>query len=242
MSEGFPYLGEKQRVAFPSPRETGAEGLVAAGGNLSPGVLLSAYTQGIFPWYSDGEPILWWSPDPRFVLFPEELHTPKSLRRTLNRGRFSFTLDLAFDEVIAACSVAPRSGQAGTWITDDMIEGYVTLNTLGYAHSLEVWDEGKLAGGLYGVSLGGMFFGESMFARVSDASKAGFVTLVQVLSERGFDCVDCQMHTEHLDRFGARNMTRDEFLELLSSSLERPTLKGDWQQALGDHPLFGGAR
>ncbi|NBF39869.1 MAG: leucyl/phenylalanyl-tRNA--protein transferase [Spirochaetes bacterium] len=240
MSEGFPYLGEHQRVAFPSPREAGAEGLVAAGGNLSPGVLLSAYTQGIFPWYSDGEPILWWSPDPRFVLFPEELHIPKSLRRTLNRGRFAFTLDRAFDEVIAACSVAPRSGQAGTWITDDMIEGYETLNTLGYAHSLEVWAEGKLAGGLYGVSLGGMFFGESMFARVSDASKAGFVTLVRVLSERGFDCVDCQMYTEHLDRFGARDMARDEFLELLAGSLERPTVKGDWQAELGDHPRFGG--
>jgi leucyl/phenylalanyl-tRNA--protein transferase len=240
MSESFPYLGENQRVVFPPPEEADAEGLVAVGGNLSPGVLLSAYTQGVFPWYSAGEPVLWWSPDPRFVLYPDQLHLPKSLRRTLNRDVFTFTLDRAFTKVITACSVAPRRGQVGTWITDAMIDGYVTLHELGYAHSLEVWQGETLAGGLYGVSLGGMFFGESMFARVSDASKAGFVTLVRVLEERGFDCVDCQMYTAHLDRFGARELPRGEFLALLSRSLERPTLRGDWQEEIGTHPLLSG--
>ncbi|MFO8063479.1 MAG: leucyl/phenylalanyl-tRNA--protein transferase [Spirochaetota bacterium] len=241
MSETFPYLGEHEyrRVTFPLPSEAGPDGLLAVGGNLSPGVLLAAYSQGVFPWYSHGEPILWWSPDPRFVLFPAELHIPKSLRRTLNRGRFRYTFDRAFSEVIAGCSESPRAEQAGTWITDEMISGYVELHQLGYAHSLEVWDSDRLAGGLYGVSLGGMFFGESMFARVPDASKAGFVTFVKLLEERGFDCIDSQMYTEHLDRFGARDMDRSEFLELLSASLKRPTLKGDWQELLGS-PRFGG--
>jgi leucyl/phenylalanyl-tRNA--protein transferase len=238
MSESFPYLKEHQRVVFPPPGEAGTDGLVAVGGNLSPGVLLSAYSQGIFPWYSEGEPLLWWSPDPRFVLFPSELHIPKSLRRTLNRGHFRFTVDHAFEEVITACSVAPRRGQAGTWITDAMITGYITLHELGYAHSLEVWKDGQLAGGLYGVSLGGMFFGESMFARVSDASKAGFVVFVGALDDHGFDCIDCQMYTEHLDRFGAREIDRDEFLKLLAHALERDTLKGNWQESVGRHPLL----
>ncbi|MFP3958531.1 MAG: leucyl/phenylalanyl-tRNA--protein transferase [Spirochaetaceae bacterium] len=240
MSESFPYLSEHRRITFPSPEEADAHGLVAAGGNLSPGLLLSAYSQGIFPWYSEGEPILWWSPDPRFVLFPDELHVAKSLRRTLNHGAFSVTLDQAFQEVIVACSVAPRRGQVGTWITDEMIEGYTTLYELGYAHSLEVWERGTLAGGLYGVSLGGMFFGESMFARVSDASKVGFVVLARALRERGFDCIDCQMYTGHLARFGAREMSRSAFLGLLGRSLRRPTLRGDWQDILGDDLHFVG--
>lgn len=238
MSESFPYLKEHQRVVFPPADQADPNGLVAVGGNLSPGVLLSAYTQGVFPWYSEDEPLLWWSPDPRFVLFPRELHVPKSLRRVLNKNRFRFTLDHAFEEVITACSVAPRRGQGGTWITDDMITGYHRLHALGYAHSLEVWDGEKLAGGLYGVSLGGMFFGESMFARVSDASKAGFVTLVRVLEERGFDCIDCQMYTSHLDRFGARDFPRSAFLELLGRSLERATVKGNWQDTIGRHELL----
>jgi len=232
MSKSFPYLGENQRVVFPPPAEADPEGLVAVGGNLSPGVLLSAYTQGIFPWYSRGEPILWWSPDPRFVLFPGELHVPKSLRRTLNKGRFSFTLDRAFPEVIEACSEVPRQGQYGTWITDDMIEGYITLHNLGFAHSVEVWDGDVLAGGLYGVSLGSMFFGESMFANTSDASKAGFVSFVEVLRTRGFDCIDCQMYTDHLWRFGAREIGRSEFLATLTAALDRPTVRGNWGEQL----------
>ena len=233
MSEAFPYLNEHRRVEFPSPLEAGPEGLVAVGGNLSPGVLLSAYSQGVFPWYSEGEPLLWWSPDPRFVLFPSEIHIPKSLRRTLNKGRFTYSLDRAFTDVIVGCSETPRHAQGGTWITDDMVAGYVKLHELGYAHSVEVWDGEVLAGGLEGVSLGGMCFGESMFTRVPDASKAGFVTFVKLLERHEFDCVDSQMYTEHLDRFGARDMDRSDFLDLLSVSLERPTLKGDWQELLG---------
>ena len=185
-------------------------GLLAAGGGLSVRRLVEAYGHGCFPWYSEGEPVLWWSPDPRMVLFPAELHVPRSLDRRLRRGDFRITADRAFAEVIAGCA-EPRD-DGGTWITAEMIAAYERLHAAGYAHSVEAWQDGMLVGGLYGVGLGQAFFGESMFTRVPDASKAAFVTMVRVFVERGVGLIDCQMRTEHLARFGAREIPRPEFL------------------------------
>lgn len=201
-------------------------------------MLLSAYEQGIFPWYSEGEPILWHSPEPRFVLEPRDLRIPKSLRKVLNRGIYSVTFDRNFSSVIWGCKKADRAGQSGTWITDEMESAYIELHRLGYAHSVEVWvgeeeerfgrEERALAGGLYGVSLGSIYFGESMFSRRSDASKVGFVTLARRLYELGFELIDSQVYTEHLARFGAREISREVYLERLEKALEKPTLKGSW--------------
>lgn len=185
-------------------------GLLAAGGGLSVRRLVEAYGRGCFPWYSEGEPVLWWSPDPRMVLFPPELHVPRSLGRRLRRGDFRITADRAFAEVIAGCA-EPRD-DGGTWITGEMIAAYGRLHAAGHAHSVEAWQDGMLVGGLYGVGLGQAFFGESMFTRVPDASKAAFVSLVRRFVERGVGLIDCQMRTEHLARFGAREIPRSEFL------------------------------
>lgn len=198
------------------------------GGNLSPGMLLSAYSQGIFPWYAEDSPILWWSPEPRFVLFPEELHVPRSLERTLRKGIFTYTLDARFNDVITACSRTPRTNQDGTWITDEMIEAYTELHGLGYAHSLEVYQEGQLVGGLYGVSLGSAFFGESMFSWAPNASKAGLVVLVRFLKMKGFRLIDSQVYTNLLARFGARNIPRIQYLTILREALRDPTFRGPW--------------
>lgn len=214
---------------FPPPEQANAEGLIAWGGDLSTERLIEAYRAGIFPWYNSDQPILWWSPDPRMVLFPEELHCPKRLRRTIDSNRFRITLDEQFAEVIAACACAYRPGQNGTWITADMAAAYISLHHAGFAHSVEAWLDGELAGGLYGVSLGGCFFGESMFADSSDASKTAFVRLVEQLRAWGFTLIDCQMHTEHLARFGAREIPRNEFLERLGAGLEHPTRQGSWR-------------
>ncbi|MFQ3619479.1 MAG: leucyl/phenylalanyl-tRNA--protein transferase [Spirochaetales bacterium] len=224
----FPYLSEEETFSFPSPLTATREGIVAMGGNLSPGMLLSAYTQGIFPWYDEESPILWWSPDPRFVLFPSELHVPKSLERLLRKGLYQVTFDTQFLEVITACSRTPRPNQEGTWITEDMIEAYTELHRLGYAHSVEVFLEGSLVGGLYGVSLGRVFFGESMFSWSPNASKVGFVTLVRCLIQKNFQLIDSQVYTSHLERFGARNISRLKFLTLLKEALKFPPLKGSW--------------
>jgi leucyl/phenylalanyl-tRNA--protein transferase len=185
-------------------------GLLAAGGGLSVRRLVDAYGRGCFPWYSKGEPVLWWSPDPRMVLFPSELHVPRSLDRRLRRGDFRITADRAFADVIAGCA-EPRD-DGGTWITDEMIAAYQRLHAAGYAHSVEAWQDDMLVGGLYGVGIGQAFFGESMFTRVTDASKAAFVTMVRIFVERGVGLIDCQMRTEHLARFGAREIPRSEFL------------------------------
>jgi len=185
-------------------------GLLAAGGGLSVERLVSAYSQGCFPWYSPGEPVLWWSPDPRMVLFPHELHVPRSLERRLKRREFRFTVDAAFGDVIAACA-EPR-GDGGTWITPDMSAAYRRLHAAGHAHSIEAWQDDLLVGGLYGVGIGAVFFGESMFTRVPDASKAAFVTLVRAFVDWGIGLIDCQMSTEHLARFGAREIPRAEFM------------------------------
>jgi leucyl/phenylalanyl-tRNA---protein transferase len=225
---GFPYFGENERFQFPPVSESTPEGIVASGGNLSPGMLISAYTQGIFPWYTEGEPILWWSPDPRFILRFAHLHVSKSLRKVLRQDRFSVTLDCEFDGVITACRNVARRGQTGTWITDEMTEGYHRLRELGYAHSVEVWREGVLAGGLYGVSLGAMFFGESMFSRVPDASKTALIYLVGQLERVGFDCIDSQVYTAHLQRMGAVEIPRKEYMKILERRLEMPTIRGNW--------------
>jgi leucyl/phenylalanyl-tRNA--protein transferase len=217
-----------ERLLFPPP-DHAEEGLLAVGGDLRPERLLLAYASGIFPWYEEGQPILWHSPDPRLVLPAAELHCPRSLARSIRRGRYRVTLDAAFDEVIAACAAAERPEQEGTWITDGMRAAYRELHALGFAHSAEAWEGGRLAGGLYGVSLGGAFFGESMFARRPDASKVAFVTLVRQLERWGIGLVDCQVETEHLERFGARPWSRERFLRALAAALERPTRRGLWR-------------
>lgn len=220
-------------VRFPPVDHAEKNGLLAVGGDLSPERLLTAYREGIFPWYADGEPILWWSPDPRFVLFPVELHVSRSMRQFLKKGTVRITFDRAFRKVISACR-KPRPGQNGTWITREMLEAYCALHDLGYAHSVEVWQETRLAGGLYGISLGRAFFGESMFSAIPNASKAALITLVENLGRRGFDLIDCQVETAHLAGLGARPIPRSEFGALLRRSLRHKTLRGNWRDMLAD--------
>jgi len=222
-----PVFRLDERLIFPPP-EIAENGLLAVGGDLSPDRLLLAYSLGIFPWYDEGQPILWHSPDPRLVLSAGELHVSRSLERTLRRGTFPITFDAVFGRVVDACATAARPGQHGTWITGEMRRAYKRLHRLGYAHSAEAWQGNRLAGGLYGVSLGGVFFGESMFARAPDASKAAFVTLVGRLTSWGITLIDCQVATEHLERFGAREWPRARFLATLDTALELPTRRGNW--------------
>lgn len=229
MSPDFPFLDEHTSFRFPTVDSASEEGIVAVGGNLSPGMLLSAYRQGLFPWYSEGEPILWWSPDPRFILFPAELHISKSMQRLVKKGPFRITFDTVFGEVISACSTSPRPGQNGTWITTEVVDGYTRLHELGYAHSVEAWNEDQLAGGLYGIWLGSVFFGESMFSRVPNASKSALVELVSMLAGQGLTFVDCQYYTPHLESLGARNVPRDEFMGLLHEGLNCETRQGSWK-------------
>jgi leucyl/phenylalanyl-tRNA--protein transferase len=218
-------------ILFP-PAEHAEDGLLAVGGDLSPERLLTAYAQGIFPWYREGEPILWHSPDPRFVLETDRFRIPTNLRKVLRANRFRFTMDIAFERVIDGCAVAPRPGQRGTWITEEMREAYVRLHELGFAHSVEAWkdgDGGELAGGIYGISLGGVFFGESMFAKVSNASKTALVALVRQLQRWGIELIDCQIYTPHLARFGAESVSRADYLESLRAALAKPTRRGRWE-------------
>lgn len=224
----MPVFRLDDRLAFPDPG-LAEDGLLAVGGDLSPERLLLAYRSGIFPWYDEGQPILWHSPDPRMVLEGAKIHVPASLRKTIRRGRFRVTLDAAFRGVIEACASASRPDAPGTWITPEMIEAYVRLHELGYAHSCEAWKGDDLAGGLYGVSLGAAFFGESMFARAPDASKVAFVVLVEQLARWAIELVDCQVYTEHLDRFGARMWPRARYLAALRRALRKPTRQGRWE-------------
>jgi len=217
----FPYYGENERFTFPLPEKSKHNSVVAWGGNLSPGMLLSAYEQGLFPWYSEGEPIIWHSPDPRFVLFPEKLHVSSSMEKVLKRKVFTVTLDQDFPGVITACSQIDRPGQGGTWITKDMIAAYTELHRLGRAHSAEAYLEGELAGGCYGLRLGNIFFGESMFCRKSNASKAAFLTLARLLFSDGVLFIDCQTHTRHLESLGGQEMGRKEYLLLLRDTLRQ---------------------
>ena len=203
-------------------------GLLAAGADLSPERLLDAYTHGIFPWFGEDDPLLWWSPDPRMVLFTSELHVSHSLRKTIRSGWLRVSLDSCFAQVMEGCA-APRQGQHGTWITPEMSDAYRRLFDLGYAHSVEVWADQQLVGGLYGVALGRMFYGESMFSRVSDASKVALVALVKQIERWGFPCVDCQMSTSHLFSLGAREVSRATFLRLLRPLVRQAPVLSPWR-------------
>lgn len=217
-----------ENVAFPPAHFATPEGLLAVGGDLSQKRLLSAYRKGIFPWYADNEPILWWSPDPRLVLYPHELHVSRTLDRVLRKNTFTVTMDSAFEDVITACAKTRTQNEEGTWIVDDMQAAYCRLYEAGYAHSVESWLDGHLVGGLYGVSLGRCFFGESMFSNVSNASSVALVALARYLMTLSFDLIDCQVTTAHLMRFGAREIPRSQFLKELRKALTCPTLKGQW--------------
>lgn len=217
---------------FPHPALADKEGIVAVGGNLSSSSLITAYSFGIFPWYSNSEPIIWWSPDPRFVLFPHNLKVSKSMRPYFNQEKFKVTFDTAFENVISACQNINRMGQEGTWITQEMQNAYIELHTKGYAHSVEVWDNNNLVGGLYGISLGKMFFGESMFANVSNASKFGFITLIRILQKRDFKLIDCQQETKHLQTLGAEPIPRKIFLDLLAINRSEKSYIGSWSEWL----------
>lgn len=201
-------------IWFPNVNQTTKDGLLAIGGDLSVERLLLAYRSGIFPWFEDKEPILWWSPDPRFVLFPEKLKVSKSMKQVLRQSNYTVTVNQAFRDVISECSKIKRSGQSDTWITEEMIAAYLNLNQLGHAKSIEVWKENRLVGGLYGVDLGnGVFCGESMFAKESNASKAGFITFIQ---NTNYKLIDCQIYTKHLESLGAEDMSRIDFLKFVN--------------------------
>lgn len=229
---------------FPHPDRalTEPDGLLAAGGNLTPRRLLRAYRMGIFPWYSADQPILWWSPDPRLVLLPECLKVSRSLRKTLRKGLFAITADTAFEQVVAACA-GPRQGEPGTWITSEMFRAYCRLHRLGHAHSIETWQQGELVGGLYGVSLGRVFYGESMFSWISDASKIALVALATQLQRWEFAVIDCQVTTAHLLSMGAVDIPRSSFLQLLECYCPQPGQPGPWRlDADLLDSLFAGAR
>jgi leucyl/phenylalanyl-tRNA--protein transferase len=222
---------------FPPASDAEESGLLAVGGDLSPERLLAAYQRGIFPWPVEGLPLPWFSPDPRWVLVPRELHVPRRLERSLRARRYEVRLDTAFERVIRACAEAPRREQDGTWITLEMEEAYLRLHALGYAHSAEAWRGDELVGGLYGVSLGACFFGESMFTSAPDASKTALVTLIRQLDAWGFVLFDCQTHTPHVERLGARAWPRSRFLRALAGALEAPTRRGAWRlEPLADAP------
>lgn len=229
----MPVFRLNEKIIFPSPEYAEEDGLLAVGGDLSEARLLLAYARGIFPWYAKDSPILWWSPDPRLILIPRELRISRSLKQTIRKGLYEVTMDKAFDQVVRGCAEVHCEKEGETWITEDMIESYRRLHDSGFAHSVESWHGGELAGGLYGVSLGAVFFGESMFARRTDASKVAFASLVRHLVGWDFELIDCQVTTEHLMSFGARNVPRTKFLEMLAHAMQRETRRGNW----GSPPL-----
>lgn len=223
------YYWLDDTLVFPPVTEADRHGVLALGGDLSTERLLLAYQSGIFPWYSENEPIIWYSPNPRFVLFPDKLKVSKSMKQILKKGQFVVTFDTDFRAVMKNCQQTKREGQQGTWITEEMLEAYCTLHEKGFAHSVEVWEAGKLVGGLYGVSMGRIFFGESMFAHVSNASKTGFITLVGELIKRDFQLIDSQVYTAHLESLGAESIPRKKYLQLLKNAIEvAETIQQKW--------------
>lgn len=228
----MPIFQLSEENIFPLPEYAEKDGLLAVGGDLSEGRLLLAYSMGIFPWYSEDSPILWWSPDPRLVLIPEELKISRSLRQTINKNIFQVTIDRAFEDVIESCAKVHNKKDRSTWITEDMVKAYCRLHGLGYAHSVECWNEGRLVGGLYGIALGGMFAGESMFTLRSNASKVAFVNFVYQLMQWDFKLIDCQITTSLLKNFGAKEVSRTEFLKMLNNALSVPTRRGKWDKVI----------
>jgi leucyl/phenylalanyl-tRNA--protein transferase len=224
----MPVFRLTKAFLFPPCHYAEPDGLLAIGGDLSPERLLLAYRLGIFPWYSEHTPILWWSPDPRLVLFPQELKIAKSLQRVIKKNLFKVTIDRAFRDVIMQCAEVRRNHGEGTWIVPEMLDAYCLLHRLGYAHSVESWYQGELVGGLYGVALGKVFFGESMFTKRTDASKVALVYLVRLLHQWQFELIDCQVTTNHLKTFGAREIPRKEFLKRLAASIKNPTRSEPW--------------
>lgn len=228
----MPVYALTEEISFPPPHLANPDGILAIGGDLAPQRLLLAYQMGIFPWYSEWEPIVWWSPDPRCILPVSQLKISKSMKQVLRSKRFDVTFDQAFDEVIFRCRSVKRQGQSGTWITLEMEEAYQSLHRMGMAHSVEVWKDKELVGGLYGVSIGRCFFGESMFSSVSNASKTGFIKLVQTLEAQGFAWIDCQVYNAHLGSLGATELPRESFLQLLERDVNKPSLQGNWGELL----------
>ncbi len=224
----MPIYQLSDEIIFPHPSLANSDGILAVGGDLSAQRLVTAYANGIFPWYNEDEPILWWAPDPRFVLFPDELRIPKSMKRVINQNKFKITYDVDFYLVIKNCREVRQKVGEGTWITDEMMDAYIELHQLGFAHSVEAWNDDGLVGGLYGVSLGRCFCGESMFAHTSNASKTAFIMMVKKLQELNFLMIDSQVHTGHLERFGARHISLEKYLEILKKALEFPTYRGNW--------------
>jgi len=222
-----------RQYLFPDPSTADKDGLLAAGGDLSVESLVAAYTRGIFPWFSDTSPILWWCPDPRMVLFPEKIRVSKNLARKVKDARYEVRFDENFGEVIRLCAAMKRKGQKGTWITNEMKQAYMALHHEGFAHSVETYFEGKLAGGLYGVSLGRVFYGESMFHLMSDASKIALVRLASLLRQLGFAIIDAQQSTEHLRSLGAEEIPREKFLRIISEAMKSSTIKGSWSGFTG---------
>lgn len=225
----MPVFQLTESIIFPPPELARSDGLLAIGGDLSEARLLLAYEQGIFPWYSKGDPILWWAPSPRLVLEPKKIRISKRLAREIRKNTFKITMDQAFSEVITECADIRVEQDEGTWITNEMKSAYVRLHELGYAHSVECWQDGKLAGGLYGVSLGTVFFGESMFSRVSNSSKTALATLARILTEWKFDMIDCQITTNHLLSLGAQQINGREFYTRLQKHVRLPTRRGKWR-------------
>ncbi len=223
------FLLPDDEIGFPDPQLAEEDGLLAIGGDLSPMSLLTAYSLGIFPWFNEGDPVLWWSLNPRLLCFPDEAKFSKSLLRRIRRKEYQIKIDTAFREIITHCASTYRSGQTeGTWITEEVIEAYCKLHELGYAHSFETYQENKLIGGLYGLSIGSMFSGESMFHLQTDASKVAFYYLIQAAKLLGFDFIDCQQVTDHLQTMGGRSVPRTDFLKLLDKSILNETIKGSW--------------
>jgi leucyl/phenylalanyl-tRNA--protein transferase len=225
----MPVFWLTDELSFPPPELANEDGILAVGGDLSPDRLLLAYSEGLFPWFNPDDPILWWSPDPRFILYPQSLKVSKSMRPYFNQKKFRVTFDTQFKEVMTACQLQYRKGQGGgTWITDEMIDSYAELHQMGFAHSVEIWQGDELVGGLYGISLGKIFFGESMFAKVSNASKFGFISLVQKLKELDFWLIDCQQRTKHLESLGGEFISRKEFLSFMKKNKLEKTKQGNW--------------
>jgi leucyl/phenylalanyl-tRNA--protein transferase len=224
----MPVYQLPKEPVFPHPCEAVQDGLLAVGGDLSPERLIAAYSTGIFPWYGDNDPILWWSPDPRMILIPDNFKVSKSLKKSLKKEKFNIRVDFAFEEIIDNCSKIPRNDQNGTWITDEMKHAYIKMHKLGLAHSFETWEENKLVGGLYGISLGRAFFGESMFHKRTDASKIAFYYLSIFAKKHNFSFIDCQLPTTHLASLGANEISRTDFLDLLAEAMKYPACKEKW--------------